>query len=134
MHIFGATCFCYVQNKTKLDPHCEKGIFVSYDKQSPAYLIYFLETTAIKRVSDVKFTNSYDSILLKPDNNTKNPESLITYDIEPKDNITIKEKGQITHYPIQLRKKPDFFVVENFEFCGVDYRCSLRTIPITLRP
>ena len=23
MHIFGTTCFCYVQNKTKLDP-CEK--------------------------------------------------------------------------------------------------------------
>ena len=31
MHIFGMTCFCYVQNKMKLDPRCEKGIFVSYD-------------------------------------------------------------------------------------------------------
>ena len=48
MHIFCMTCFCYVQNKRKLDSRCEKGIFVSYDKQSPAYLIYFLETTAIK--------------------------------------------------------------------------------------
>ena len=58
MHIFGTTCFCYVQNKTKLDPRCEKGIFVSYDKQSPAYLIYFPETTPIKRVGYVKFTDS----------------------------------------------------------------------------
>ena len=49
MHIFSTTCFCCVQ-KTKLDPHCEKGIFVGYDKQSSAYLIYFQETMAIKRV------------------------------------------------------------------------------------
>ena len=47
MHIFSTICFCYVQNKTKLDPRCEKGIFVGYDKQSPAYLTYFPETTAI---------------------------------------------------------------------------------------
>ena len=47
MHIFGMTCFCYAQNKMKLDPRCEKGIFVGYDK-SPAYLIYFLERMAIK--------------------------------------------------------------------------------------
>ena len=31
----------------KLDPYCEKGIFVDYDEQSLAYLIYFLETMAI---------------------------------------------------------------------------------------
>ena len=28
MHIFGTTCFCYVQNKMKLDP-CEKNIHLS---------------------------------------------------------------------------------------------------------
>ena len=49
MHIFGTTCFCYVQNKTKFDPRCEKGIFVAYDKQNLVYLIYFPKTTAIKR-------------------------------------------------------------------------------------
>ena len=73
MHIFGMTCFSYVQNKIKLEPCCEKGIFVSNDKQSPAYLIYFPETMAIKRVWCVKFTNSYDNrSFSKPDNNTKN--------------------------------------------------------------
>ena len=75
----------------KLDPHCEKGIFVNYDKRSPAYLIYFLETTAIKRVRCVKFTNSYDnSSLSKPDKNTEYPEYLITYDVQPKDNLNTK--------------------------------------------
>ena len=85
MHIFGMTCFCYVQNKTKLEPHYEKSIFVGYDKQSPAYLIYFPETMAFKRLRYEKFTNSYDnSSLSKPDNNPENPESLITYDYKTK--------------------------------------------------
>ena len=122
MHIFGTTCFCYVQNKTKLET-CEKGIFVSYDKQSPAYLIYFSETMAIKKVRCVTFTNSYDN------RNTKNSESLITYDVELKDNLNTKGEGQITHYPIKQRKRPDFFVVENVEFGSVDYCCTLRMIP-----
>ena len=47
-HIFGTTSFCYVQNKTKLDPHCENGIFAGYDKQNPTCFIYFPETTTIK--------------------------------------------------------------------------------------
>ena len=58
MHVFGT--YFYVQNKMKLDLHCKRGNLVGYDKQSPAYLIYFLETMAIKRVRYVKFTDSYD--------------------------------------------------------------------------
>ena len=95
MHIFGMTCFCYVRNKMKLDPHYEKGIFVSYDKQSPAYLIYFPETTAIKTVRCVKFTNSYDnSSLSKPDKNTDYLEYLIIYDVQRKDNLNTKGRGK----------------------------------------
>ena len=72
---------------------------------------------AIERIRCVKFTDSYDnSSLLKPDNNTKNPESFITYDVEPKDNLITKWEGQITCYLIWQRKRPDFFVVKNFEF------------------
>ena len=73
----------------------KKGIFVGYDKQIPSYLIYFLETMAIKRVRCEKFTNSYDkSSLLKPDNNNKNQEYLITYEVELEDNPNTEEKGQ----------------------------------------
>ena len=72
----------------KFDLCCEKAIFVSYDKQSQAYLIYIPETMAIKRVTCVKFTVSYDnSSLSKPDKNTEFPEYLITYHIQPKDNV-----------------------------------------------
>ena len=31
MHIFGTVRYAYIQNKTKLDPRAEKGIFVGYD-------------------------------------------------------------------------------------------------------
>ena len=110
VHIFGTTCFCYVQNQTKLEPCCEKGIFVGYDKQSPAYLIYFLETMAIKKVWCVKFTDSYyNGTFSKPDDNIENPESLITYDVESKVNLNTKREGQITDYPIRQRKRHDFF-------------------------
>ena len=95
MHIFGMTRFCYVQNEIEFDPHCDKSIFVGYDKQSPAYLIYFLETTATKRVRCVKFTDSYDNCWLsKPDKNTEFLEYLITYDIQPKDNLNTKGEGK----------------------------------------
>ena len=49
MHIFGTTCYAYVQNTKKLDARSEKGVFVGYDKGSPAYLVYFPESRAVKR-------------------------------------------------------------------------------------
>ena len=93
-------------------------------------MIYFPETTAIKRVRCVNFPDSYDnSLLSKLDKNTEFPVYLITYDVQPKDNLNTKGEGQITCYPIQQRKRPNFFVVENFEFGGVDYCCTLSRIP-----
>ena len=110
-----------------MDPCHEKGI---YDKQSPVYLISFTEITAIKRVRCVKFTDSYNnSSLLKPDKNTEFLEYLITYDVQLKDNLNTKGEGQISCYLIRQRKKPDFFVVENFEFSGVDYCCTMYMFP-----
>ena len=55
MHIFGCTCYACTQNAKKLDPRSKKGIFVGYDKRSPAYLVYFPDTDKIERVRCVKF-------------------------------------------------------------------------------
>ena len=86
----------------KFDPCCEKGIFVGYDKQSPVYLIYFPESTAIKRVRRVRFTDSYDnSPQMKQDKNTELSDYIsTTYDKQPKDNLNTKGEGQIQWYPI----------------------------------
>ena len=37
MHLFGSICYAYVQNPKKLADRGKKGIFVGYDKYSPAY-------------------------------------------------------------------------------------------------
>ena len=49
MHIFGTVCYSYVQDKKKLDPRANKGIFPGYDKGSPAYLVYYKDSMTIKK-------------------------------------------------------------------------------------
>ena len=41
MGVFGSECYTYSHNHTKLDAKCQKGIFVGYDQNSPAYLVYY---------------------------------------------------------------------------------------------
>ena len=55
MHIFGSTWYAYVKNATKLEARSKKGVFVGYDKESPAYLIYYPEANKVERVRCVKF-------------------------------------------------------------------------------
>ena len=60
MNIFGTVCYAYVhEGKKKLDPRAEKGIFVGYDKYSPAYFVYFHKKNSVKKVRLVTFTNDY---------------------------------------------------------------------------
>ena len=46
MHVFGTTCFRYVQNTKELDAQ-SKDIFVGYDRDSP-YLVYYLESNKVE--------------------------------------------------------------------------------------
>jgi transposase InsO family protein len=71
MHVFGTVCYTYVQEKKKLYPRGEEGIFVVYDKGSPAYLIYFPETGSIKRIRCVRFTDKFGN-----DKNTEESHKL----------------------------------------------------------
>ena len=58
MHVFGSVCYAYVQNTKKLEPRSKEGLFVGYDKRSPAYLIYYPESRRVERVRCVKFFDS----------------------------------------------------------------------------
>ena len=62
MHIFGSTCFAYIQDKKKLDPRAEQGQFVGYDFCSPAFLIYFSSRNEIRRVRCVEFFDQIPDI------------------------------------------------------------------------
>ena len=55
MRVFGSECYAYKQEKKKLDPRCTKGIFLGYDKLSPAYLVYFPEIGKVMKHRVVKF-------------------------------------------------------------------------------
>ena len=58
MHIFGQKCFAYIQNKKKLGDRSEEGLFLGYDSNSPAFLIYFPLINQVKRIRCVKFSNN----------------------------------------------------------------------------
>ena len=56
MRVFGSECYAYEQGKKKkLDARCTKGIFLGYDKLSPAYLVYFPEIGKVMKHRVVKF-------------------------------------------------------------------------------
>ena len=47
--IFGSECYAYIHDHKKLNPRCEKGIFVGYSKNSPAYLVYNNQTGKVSQ-------------------------------------------------------------------------------------
>lgn len=55
MKIFGSKCYAYKQNKKKLDSRCEKGIFIGYDKNSPAYLVFYPDSGKVNKSRLVEF-------------------------------------------------------------------------------
>ena len=57
MQPFGSPCFCLIQKPKKLENRSVKGIFIGYDRRSPAYLIYFPETLEVKKIRCVQFHN-----------------------------------------------------------------------------
>ena len=60
MHIFGTTCFAYEVRKKKLDDRCKKGVFLGYDKGSPAYIVYYPEENKISKHCTVRFTDKFE--------------------------------------------------------------------------
>lgn len=55
MHVFGVDCYVYRQGAKKLDDRGVRGIFVGYDKASPAYLVYMPETGKVMKHRLVHF-------------------------------------------------------------------------------
>ena len=99
MHTFGTVCYAYVQNKTKLDPKTEKGIFVGYDRSSPAFLVYYPDEDNVKKIRHVKFAEKFDSV----HENVNSVEAT-----EPE--MSKPENGQesIRRYPNRDRAKPKY--------------------------
>ena len=61
LHIFGTICYAYLHGQRKLDPHSKRGYFIGYDKDSPAYLIYYPENRTLAKHRLVTFTEMFDN-------------------------------------------------------------------------
>ena len=54
MNIFELTYYAYKNLKKKLDPKCEKRIFVGYDRKSAAYLDFYPENNSVLKYYLIK--------------------------------------------------------------------------------
>lgn len=76
---FRSTCFAYKQEKGKMESRCEQGVFIGYDKNSPAYLVYYPDTEKVQKHRLVKFTTKTTN-----EKGTQTAESQTDYgDIHP---------------------------------------------------
>ena len=118
MHMFGSTCFAYVQNARKLDARSKRGVFVGYDRESPAYLIYYPDLNKVERVRCVKFqgqTISQTEIEAGEDFPSTPVQRVATERTEqadqPQENENVTENNDNepegnTRYPTRIRNKP----------------------------
>ena len=135
MDAFGTVCYAYVQNKTKLDPRAEKGIFVGYDRSSPAFLVYYPDQNIVKKIRCVKFTEKFDSF---DENVNLLPDSVKAAEPE----IPKPENGQEStrRYPSRDRARPKYLddyvtgeeldnVVDDAANCTVDFCYRVSNVP-----
>ena len=54
MRVFGTECYAYRHDKQEIDPWCTKGVFVGFDRGSPAYFVFFPETGKVLKHRVVK--------------------------------------------------------------------------------
>ena len=87
LHLFGSVCYANIHGKKKLDPRCEKGYFIGYDKYSPSFLVYFPETNTVKKNANVKFTDRYDHELSVPQKPLNLPDLSIPFENTPFDQM-----------------------------------------------
>ena len=121
MKIFESTCYAYKNLKKK----CEKGIFVGYDRNSLAYLVFYPEDNRVLIYRLIKFisnvTNQQTQIYPTDDDDddyflqkkyaqtntsatTPDPQIKTT---ETQDNAQSEEDSKLRHYPRRERKPPE---------------------------
>jgi hypothetical protein len=99
MHVFGSPCYAFIQNPKKLDARSRKGIFVGYDKDSPAYLVYYPETKQVERVCCMKFIDNFQIDQSRNDSDLTFPVG--------KPSETIAKEPKIKELPCIAESKQD---------------------------
>jgi hypothetical protein len=146
MHVFGVVYYAYVQNAKKLEPWSKEGIFVGYDKKSPAYLIYYPESRRVERVRCVKFFDSLspENEVLSTDEKVETVPSVLpnvgqNSNVNEAENEVLPEVQEgTTRYPNIARNKASYLsknvvesVVDNSINHALDYCFRVTDVPIS---
>ncbi|CAB4035581.1 Retrovirus-related Pol poly from transposon TNT 1-94, partial [Paramuricea clavata] len=108
MRVFGSVCYAYEQDKQKLDPRCKKGIFVGFDKDSPAYLVYFSETGKVLKYRVVKFTTKNVSEQETQTEDTSSVDFRMSQDNNgPCNSLDVQNPGTTHEGPCQQTEESD---------------------------
>ena len=109
MHTFGKACFAMVQNPKKLSDKAEKGIFVGYDKRSPAYTVYFPQTENVKKVRNVKFLNKVENEMLNENENFDEEQDSVHTIHKPNaaPDQNVSDTGNVDYEPVTHDNIPD---------------------------
>jgi hypothetical protein len=141
MHVFGSTCYAFVQNAKKLDDRSRKGVFVGYDKDSPAYLVYHPETNKVEKVRCVKF---FDNFKTEPEASNDDQDDLIVPNREHVETTvnaneqmdenagTAEVENNAARYPTRTRNKPRYLdrpIIDDNVNRTVDYCFRAVDIP-----
>ena len=135
MQRFGSECFAYKRDKGKLDPRSEKCVFIGYDKNSPAYMVYLPVSKKVQRHRLVKFVTKSgveqqtqthftpeDDDFIKP--RSRSPDHVIEQKAEVSHHqpqrVEVKCEPESSRYPSRERRRPDRYTdlaQSNIDYC-----------------
>lgn len=135
MQKFGSECFAYTQDKRKLDPRCEKCVFIGYDKYSPPYIVYFPVSRKVQKHRLVKFVAKSGVERHTQTNWAPEDDDLIQYrprspglnhvKVEPRAEVShsqsrgveVKCETESKSYPSRERRCPDTQTIRCLKTC-----------------
>ncbi|KAJ8391909.1 hypothetical protein AAFF_G00083800 [Aldrovandia affinis] len=163
MQKFGSVCYAYRQDKRKLDSRSDKGIFVGYDKNSPAYMVYYPDSRKVKKHRLVRFMSKTigeqqtQTDKMSDDDDDfgvqhREAKTRLNADMSPSEEQDVSpaeeqdeipgETGQIKQesmrYPSRERRRPDYLKdyvcdVENDDQAWINIDYCYKMTPATLR-
>ena len=161
LHLFGCKCFGYIQVKTKLEPRATTSVFIGYDDNSPAYILYNPETGRVSKVRCVRFTSEmyFNERQIAQSGNTSNSDDCPpgTPMVDPSNPIVesppISEEdkepevmeqipqthGEQRRYPVRDRTQAERFGIDyedmscdDFEYVStLNICCNILSVPNT---
>ena len=110
MQRFGSECFVDKQDKRKLDPRSEKCVFIGYDKNSPAYIVYFPVSKKVQKHRLVKFVTKSGVERQTQTHFTSHDDNFIQHRFRSPDHrVAVEHELEGSHHqpqPVEVKCEP----------------------------